>query len=88
MALEVHDLTESIATQVRAPLAELLDPATGMALRTLLVDRGVLVFKELHLTDEQQVTLASHQDHARSGRERAGGLPQGVVQLAPRWYAR
>jgi alpha-ketoglutarate-dependent taurine dioxygenase len=60
MALEVHDLTESIATQVRAPLAELLDPATGMALRTLLVDRGVLVFKELHLTDEQQVTLASH----------------------------
>jgi alpha-ketoglutarate-dependent taurine dioxygenase len=58
--LETRELTECIGTEVRAPLAVLLDPANAAELRDLLVDRGVLVFKRLGLGDEQQVTLASH----------------------------
>jgi alpha-ketoglutarate-dependent taurine dioxygenase len=58
--LETHDLTDCIATEVRAPVAALLDPAHAAQLRALLEERGVLVFKELNLTDEQQVTLASN----------------------------
>jgi alpha-ketoglutarate-dependent taurine dioxygenase len=60
MALDTRKLTETIGTEVRAPVEVLLDPARAAELRALLIDRGVLVFKELHLTDEQQVTLASH----------------------------
>ncbi|MDR2858647.1 MAG: TauD/TfdA family dioxygenase [Novosphingobium sp.] len=60
MALEVRDLSECIGAVVRAPVADLLDPANGAQLRELLIARGVLVFKELNLTDEQQVTLGSH----------------------------
>src|SRR5437868_310349 len=60
MALEARKLTECIGTEVRAPVDALLDPANAAELRALLVTRGVLVFKELHLADEQQVTLASH----------------------------
>jgi alpha-ketoglutarate-dependent taurine dioxygenase len=60
MPLETRALTESIGTEVRAPVDALLDRANAAELRALLIDRGVLVFKELHLTDAQQVTLASH----------------------------
>ncbi|MBW8753600.1 MAG: TauD/TfdA family dioxygenase [Sphingomonadales bacterium] len=60
MALEASKLTECIGTEVRAPVDALLDPASAAELRALLVDRGVLVFKQLNLTDEQQVRLASH----------------------------
>lgn len=60
MALDTRDLTATIGTEVRAPVAALLDPANAPDLRALLVERGVLVFKELGLTDDEQVTLASH----------------------------
>lgn len=60
MALEVRDLTECIGAEVRAPVAAVLDPANAAELRELLVARGVLVFKELNLTDGQQVMLGSH----------------------------
>jgi alpha-ketoglutarate-dependent taurine dioxygenase len=60
MALAARNLTECIGAEVRAPLDVLLDPANAAELRALLIERGVLVCKELNLTDEQQVTLASH----------------------------
>lgn len=60
MALDTRKLTESIATEVRSPIEALLDAGNAAELRALLIERGVLVFKELGLTDEQQVTLASH----------------------------
>jgi alpha-ketoglutarate-dependent taurine dioxygenase len=60
MTLATIELTQTIGTEVRAPVAELLDPANGPRLRALLEDRGVLVFRRLGLSDEQQVTLASH----------------------------
>ena len=60
MALDARDVTACIGSEVRAPVEVLLDPANAAELRALLIDRGVLVFKQLNLTDDQQVTLASH----------------------------
>ena len=60
MALESRNLSECIGAQVLASVDELLAPANAAALRALLIDRGVLVCKQANLTDEQQVTLASH----------------------------
>ena len=47
MALDARDLTATIGTEVRAPVAALLDPAHAAELRALLIERGVLVFKQL-----------------------------------------
>ncbi len=58
MAFEVSKLKEEIGSQVRAEPAALVQPEVGRELRDLLVQRGVLVFKELGLSDEQQVSLA------------------------------
>lgn len=70
MALDARDLTATIGTEVRAPVAALLDPAHAAELRALLIERGVLVFKQLDLTDQQQVTLASHLGALRSEGEK------------------
>lgn len=60
MTYEAVALTEWVGSQVSASVESLLEPATGKALRQLLVQRGVLVFKKLNLTSEQQVHLAGH----------------------------
>jgi alpha-ketoglutarate-dependent taurine dioxygenase len=57
MELSTRPLTDAIGSEVRISADELLRPETGDALRRLLVARGVLVFKQLSLNDEQQVTL-------------------------------
>lgn len=75
MALDSRNLTEAIGTEVRAPVSVLLDPANAAELRALLVDRGVLVFKALNLSDEDQVTLAS-----RLGRLREEGS-KGIFKI-------
>jgi alpha-ketoglutarate-dependent taurine dioxygenase len=59
MTLHTHNLTETIGTQVHTDVTTILQPETARALRELLVERGVLVFRELALSDEQQVALAS-----------------------------
>lgn len=60
MAFEATKLTENIGTEVRAANPEaLLNPESAAELRRLLVERGVLVFKRIDLTDEQQVRLAA-----------------------------
>jgi alpha-ketoglutarate-dependent taurine dioxygenase len=51
-------LKEHIGSEIRTDAETLLSPAIASAVRNMLVARGVLVFKELHLSDEQQVTLA------------------------------
>lgn len=58
MAIEAHPLSEHIGSEVRADPAELQDLSVARDIRKLLKERGVLVFKEIHLTDEQQVGLA------------------------------
>jgi alpha-ketoglutarate-dependent taurine dioxygenase len=58
MAFEVVNLKERIGSEIRTDVDTLLTPEVGAEVRRQLIARGVLVFRGLHLTDEQQVTLA------------------------------
>jgi len=58
VSFEVIDLRDRIGSEIRTDVATLLTPSAAAEVRRLLVARGVLVFKKLHLTDEQQVVLA------------------------------
>lgn len=58
MAIEATDLKEHIGSEIHGDAQSLLKPEVGRQLRELLVRRGVLVFRELNLSDEQQVELA------------------------------
>jgi alpha-ketoglutarate-dependent taurine dioxygenase len=58
MAFEVVNLTDTIGSEIRSDAATLLEPEVAAEVRRVLQQRGVLVFKEIHLTDEQQVNLA------------------------------
>jgi alpha-ketoglutarate-dependent taurine dioxygenase len=48
------DLTPAIGTEIKASVETLLSGKYARQIRELLEQRGVLVFKELNLTDEQQ----------------------------------
>lgn len=58
MTFRTTDLTPLIGTRVDAGKATLLDGTKAGDLRALLEQRGVLVFKEIHMTDEEQRTFA------------------------------
>lgn len=58
MAFEAWALKEEIGSEVRTSVKDLLTPAVAAQVRELLVQRGVLVFRGLNLSDEQQVVLA------------------------------
>jgi len=60
MAIVAHDLTAAIGTRIEPDVGALLAPENGAELRRLLRTRGVLLVPQAHLTDAQQVTLASH----------------------------
>lgn len=60
MTFEATPLKEDIGSEVHASVDVLLNPECGKALRQLLIERGVLVFRELHPDDDLQLTLASH----------------------------
>lgn len=70
MSFETVNLKELVGSEVRARVENLLDPQVGRELRELLVQRGVLVFKKLGLTDEQQVKLAGYVDALRDEGEK------------------
>ncbi len=55
MGFETVTLTPRIGSQVKAPLAQLLDGSLTGVLRALLEERGVLLFRGLGMTDEQQL---------------------------------
>ena len=59
MTFDVFNLTEHTGSEVRCSVDELLTPSVAKALRKLVLHRGVLVFKSLHLSGEQQVRLAA-----------------------------
>ncbi|PLK26772.1 TauD/TfdA family dioxygenase [Novosphingobium sp. TH158] len=59
MALQTRKLTETIGTEVIAPVEELLKPEVAAQVRQILVERGVLLFPQLGISDEDQVRLAS-----------------------------
>ncbi|MCW1431224.1 TauD/TfdA dioxygenase family protein [Novosphingobium sp. JCM 18896] len=52
--LVTRDLNTLIATEVRANTGDLIDGVHAAALREMLVDRGVLVFRDLEITTDQQ----------------------------------
>lgn len=58
MSFEALDLKECIGTEVRSDVAILLTPGVAREIRELLVRRGVLVFRQLNLGDEQQLQLS------------------------------
>lgn len=67
MAFEAIQLNETIGTEIRAEGPEaLLKAEAAKELRRLLVERGVLVFKRMNLTDEQQVRLAGLMGNVRN----------------------
>jgi alpha-ketoglutarate-dependent taurine dioxygenase len=58
MNLDVRPLNDRIGSEVKISSDLLSDPDVGAQLRDLLVQRGVLVFRQQHLNDDQQLTLA------------------------------
>src|SRR4051812_34128216 len=70
MSFQVLNLKEQIGSEIRADVETLLKPAVAAELRQLLQQRGVLVFKQLNLADEQQVRLAGLLGHLRNEGEK------------------
>lgn len=58
MSIEVLPLAERIGSEVRGAAEAVLQPETAKRIRKLLTERGVLLFRRLNFTDEQQVALA------------------------------
>ena len=58
MAIEAVKLSETIGSEIRGGIEEILKPEVAAEIRRQLVDRGVLVFKELNIADADQVRLA------------------------------
>lgn len=54
---EVTNLKDSIGTEIRTTVDDLLKPDAAKKVRDILVKRGIVVFKALSLTEEQQRTL-------------------------------
>ena len=58
MTLNARNLKESIGSEVHVAVEDLLQPAVAAEVRELLLQRGVLVFPQLGISDEGQVRLA------------------------------
>lgn len=58
MMFEAFALKDGIGSEIRTDVESLLTAEVAAKVRRLLVDRGVVVFKGLQLTDAQQVALA------------------------------
>jgi alpha-ketoglutarate-dependent taurine dioxygenase len=54
-ALTIVDLAPQIGSEIRSDIQTLLNGLHAEKIRALLEDRGVVVFRELKLTDQQQV---------------------------------
>jgi len=59
MAFERIDLTPRIASEVRADKATLLGGEHGAELRALLEQRGVLVIRDMEMSDEEEMLFAA-----------------------------
>lgn len=55
--LNVINLTPRIGSEIRADVGTLLSGAYGAEIRALLESRGVIAFREINLTDQQQVAF-------------------------------
>jgi Taurine catabolism dioxygenase TauD, TfdA family len=59
MSYTTVDLTPRIGTEVKTDLATLTDGSIARELRALLEQRGVLIFRGLNITDEDQIKFAA-----------------------------
>ncbi len=59
MMFDALPLKDGIGAEIRTDAETLLTTDIAAKVRRLLIERGVLVFRKLALTDEQQVTLAN-----------------------------
>jgi alpha-ketoglutarate-dependent taurine dioxygenase len=57
--LEVIDLTPVIGAEIRMDRKDLVSGVAGQQLRAILQQRGVLVFKEVNLDDDEQLAVAA-----------------------------
>jgi alpha-ketoglutarate-dependent taurine dioxygenase len=57
MTLMTREITPRIATEIRADKETLLSGAHAAKIRELLEQRGVLVFPQIHFTDEEQISF-------------------------------
>jgi alpha-ketoglutarate-dependent taurine dioxygenase len=57
MRFEVLNLKDQVGSEIRVDLPDLLRPEVAQDLRRLLVQRGVLVFRKLNLSDDDQLSL-------------------------------
>jgi alpha-ketoglutarate-dependent taurine dioxygenase len=80
MELATRPLTKHIGSEVRGAIDELLELGTGVQLRRLLVERGALVFRQLGLTDDQQLNLTRKLGLVRE----EGGRAVMKISLDPR----
>ena len=58
MTFATVDLTPRIGTEVKADIAALLDGSIAPDIRAILEQRGVLLFRGIDMTDEQQLQFA------------------------------
>ncbi len=58
MIFEALSLKDRVGAEIRANVENLLTPEIARRVRNLLVERGVLVFKALSLSEEQQLALS------------------------------
>lgn len=70
MAFQAIALTEDVGTEIRADVASLLKPEVAAEIRRILIERGVLVFKKLAISDEDQVAFAGLLGKLRSEGEK------------------
>lgn len=65
MPFEVKLLKEDIGAEILTDAETLAHPEIAAEVRSLLIDRGVLVFRQLNLSDEEQVALAHRMGKVR-----------------------
>lgn len=70
MTFETAKLADLIGTEIRADVDTLLRPDTAKEVRRLLLERGVILFRGIDLTDEQQVMLADYMGTLRNEGEK------------------
>lgn len=72
MAIEKIDLTPRIGSELKLGKAALLSGDHAQEIRRLLVDRGAVVVRDLHLTDEELRTVARSLGDLRIGGSKRG----------------
>ncbi len=58
MSFTTVDLTKRIGTEIKTDIDTLLAGTHAAEFRSILEQRGVIIFRKLHATDEQQVEIA------------------------------